>query len=91
MLEGVAVVDTRAIKAGPSPRTPPSHVDSGTSAERRSEALGVLRWRVSSLIDAGFSEQNATLIALRPEIDLHRAAGLLSRGCPQLTALRILL
>ncbi|MGZ4380101.1 MAG: hypothetical protein ACXVZ2_04255 [Gaiellaceae bacterium] len=50
----------------------------------------VLRWRLQELHRAGFGFQDAVLLALSPDVDLHLATDLLGRGCPVDTALRIL-
>jgi hypothetical protein len=55
------------------------------------ESERVIRWRVAQLCAAGYTPQEAAVLAARTEIDLRRAIGLLGRGCPPRTALRILL
>ena len=55
------------------------------------EAEAILRWRFDELVRAGFDVGSALLLASHVEIDLHYATGLLRRGCPSETALRILL
>ncbi len=55
------------------------------------EPLRVLCWRLSELAGAGYSDTATAVLAARPDVDLHRATDLLLRGCPQETALRILL
>ncbi len=49
------------------------------------------RWRTEALERAGFSAEAAEELARRHDVDLHRAIGLLERGCPPETALEILL
>jgi hypothetical protein len=56
-----------------------------------SELARVVGWRLGELMRAGYAEQGARDIAERVEIDLHRAIDLLRSGCPEETALRILL
>ena len=56
-----------------------------------SEAWRVCTWRLAQLSDAGYNDDSAAVLAASPGVDLHRAADLLQRGCPQLTALDILL
>jgi hypothetical protein len=56
-----------------------------------SEIERVERWRVEELIRAGYDPLAAGQIALRPDIDLHQAIGLLAHGCPVELAVRILL
>jgi phosphoglycerate dehydrogenase-like enzyme len=58
--------------------------------EREAEAVLVLRWRFEVLFRAGYSRNQAILLA-REGVDLHRATALLERGCPVATALEILL
>ena len=50
----------------------------------------VLRWRWDELRRAGFGFQDALMLAVSQDIDLHLATSLLARGCPADTALRIL-
>lgn len=54
------------------------------------ESERVVRWRTERLELAGFPPAAALELAERTEIDLHRAIGLLDRGCSVATALRIL-
>ena len=51
----------------------------------------VRRWRFDELLRAGYDIADAADVALRTDIDLHRAAGLVQRGCPSATAARIVL
>lgn len=51
----------------------------------------ILDWRLDQLMLAGYEAEDALLLALRGEVDLHRATSLLRSGCPAETALRILL
>lgn len=51
----------------------------------------VILWRVDVLEKAGYDEEAVVALALRRDIDLHRAVELIARGCPHGTALRILL
>ena len=47
----------------------------------------VERWRAEALERAGFPEDVAAELATRSDVDLHRAIGLLQKGCsPQLAA-----
>ena len=55
-----------------------------------SEIERVERWRVEELIRAGYDPLAAGQIALRSDIDLHQAIGLLAHGCPVDLAVRIL-
>jgi hypothetical protein len=64
------------------------HIEEGFSAV--SEQVRVLSWRVERLRDAGYDGETALVIGLDDRIDLHRAVGLVQRGCPPETALRIL-
>lgn len=51
----------------------------------------VLEWRIDTLLKAGFTAEDAFDLAFSKHVDLHAAVGLVRRGCPQATALRILL
>lgn len=51
---------------------------------------GVNMWRYECLIEAGWDDLMAGLLAVDPEIDLHRACDLLRGGCDQATAWEIL-
>lgn len=51
----------------------------------------VEQWRLTSLERAGYDLESAAVLAASPEVDLHRAVGLLERGCSVGLALRILL
>jgi hypothetical protein len=51
----------------------------------------VLRWRFEELVRGGFDPGDARLLASHPDVDLHQAVELLRDGCPQSTALLILL
>jgi hypothetical protein len=56
-----------------------------------SETGGILRWRFTQLLRAGYSSDDALELATHTEVDLHKAADLCHRGCPPDTAKRILL
>jgi hypothetical protein len=49
------------------------------------------RWRADELIRGGYDAEQAMQLAVRQDIDLHRAIELVARGCPPDVALRILL
>jgi hypothetical protein len=51
----------------------------------------VRRWRLETLIAAGYPRHDALALSERTDVDLHRAVQLLECGCPVETALRILL
>jgi len=51
----------------------------------------VLEWRAETLRRAGFDSDAALELAFTQHVDLHAAVGLVKRGCPPATALRILL
>ena len=51
----------------------------------------ILAWRAEALERAGYTPAEAAEVAIRHDIDLHRAVGLLERGCPHELALQILL
>jgi hypothetical protein len=48
-------------------------------------------WRSEALERAGFDPRSASSLAMRHDVDLHDAIGLLERGCPAELALQILL
>ena len=50
----------------------------------------VERWRAQELVRAGFSEDVATELAVRTDVDLHRASDLIRHGCTPELAARIL-
>ena len=62
-----------------------------TTAEISKELDPVTSWRLASLVAAGHAYPEALALGERSDIDLHVAVGLLERGCPNETALRILL
>jgi hypothetical protein len=50
----------------------------------------VIEWRAETLRRAGFDSEAALELAFSLHVDLHAAVGLVKRGCPPATALRIL-
>ena len=62
-----------------------------TDTTHKSELDRVVDWRLRELRRAGYADSGARELAERVEIDLHRATDLLKTGCPEETALRILL
>ena len=52
--------------------------------------VAVIEWRAETLRRAGFDSEAALEIAFSLHVDLHQAVGLVERGCPPATALRIL-
>jgi hypothetical protein len=48
-------------------------------------------WRAEQLETAGYGAQAAAELAIRHDVDLHIAVGLVARGCPHELALKILL
>jgi len=65
---------------------------STTEAESaESEAARIHRWRADELERAGYRPEDAHDLALRHDVDLHRAIELIQRGCPADLAARILL
>ena len=60
-------------------------LDFDTEAER------VLLWREEELERAGYDRDTARRLAEAPGVDLHLATELLRRGCPEATAVEILL
>jgi len=55
------------------------------------ETARVERWRAEELERAGYDLGAAAMLAASSAVDLHLAIDLLSRGCPQDTAMQILL
>ena len=55
------------------------------------ETVDVIRWRFSQLARSGYGVEDAITLATHLEVDLHRAADLVARGCTPSLALRILL
>jgi hypothetical protein len=54
---------------------------------RPTEQELVERWRAQELERAGFPEEVAAELAMRSDVDLHRAIELLEKGCsPELAA-----
>jgi hypothetical protein len=54
------------------------------------EAELIRSWRLEELVRAGYARPAAEQLAELGYVDLHLATGLLRRGCPADTALRIL-
>ena len=57
----------------------------------QTEIERIERWRAEELERAGFHPRQAGRLAVRHDVDLHAATGLLERGCSQELALKILL
>lgn len=57
----------------------------------QTEIERIERWRVQELERAGYKPRAAGRLAVRHDVDLHTATGLLERGCPPDLALKILL
>jgi hypothetical protein len=61
-----------------------------TTAEtnvRPSEQELVEKWRAQALERAGYPDTVAAELAMRPDVDLHRAVELIEKGCtPELAA-----
>ena len=55
------------------------------------ESSAVLEWRFAQLRRSGYALEDALVLATCTDVDLHRAADLVGRGCPPSLALRILL
>ncbi len=61
--------------------------DTDTTTLRPTEQELVERWRAEELERAGYSEDVAAELAMRNDVDLHRAIELIARGCtPELAA-----
>ena len=56
-----------------------------------SDTEGILRWRFTQLMSAGYTSDDALELAFCTEVDLHQATDLRRGGCPSETAKRILL
>ena len=54
------------------------------------ETAEILGWRYETLLQAGYSDKEALLLATQDGVDLHLACDLVARGCPTRTAVRIL-
>ena len=59
--------------------------------ETREETQLVEAWRAEQLETAGYGAQAAAELAMRQDVDLHVAVGLIGQGCPAELALKILL
>lgn len=55
------------------------------------EAEQVLRWRLRTLLGAGYGYGDAVALAMDRDVDLHAAVRLARGGCPPALAVRILL
>jgi hypothetical protein len=55
-----------------------------------SENVGIRRWRVNRLREAGFEDGLASALADHRGFDLHGLLNLVDRGCPPALAARIL-
>ncbi len=64
-----------------------------TLEERRPrvEEADIFSWRFCELVRAGFSNDQAFVLAAEPAVDIRYAERLLAAGCPAETAQRILL
>jgi hypothetical protein len=58
---------------------------------KETEAERVERWRAEELERAGYDLSAAAVLAASGGVDLHLAIDLLGKGCPQDTAMQILL
>jgi hypothetical protein len=57
----------------------------------QTEIERIERWRADELERAGYEPRAAGRLAVRHDVDLHRATELLQSGCSQELALKILL
>ena len=60
-------------------------------AALETEEERIFSWRHASLLAAGYDHRLALKLALRTDVDLHRALDLTRVGCPPETAAQILL
>jgi len=51
----------------------------------------IVMWRYDELERAGYEMRNAQRLARKLDVDLHKAAELLQKGCDQAVAMQILL
>ena len=74
------------------PSTPPEPQPAPVEDRPLSSEEKVVAWRYLELLKAGYGVEDARLIALRGDIDLHEACALtLEKKCPVRTAVDILL
>ena len=67
-------------------------MNTAAEVEIRDETAGLVEaWRAEQLEMAGYAAQAAAELAIRNDVDLHVAVGLVKRGCPTDLALKILL
>lgn len=59
--------------------------------QTETEIERIEHWRAEALERAGYDPSSAAMLAMRHDVDLHDAIGLLERGCPPELALQILL
>ncbi len=63
-----------------------------TSQDEETELDRIEAWRLHLLLDAGYTKHRAEQLASHwQDVDLHLAIRLLTQGCDQRTALKILL
>jgi hypothetical protein len=62
-----------------------------TALHEETEIERIEQWRAQELERAGYGPVDAHRLALRHDVDLHTATGLIGRGCPTDLALQILL
>ena len=62
-----------------------------TDMEEITERNWVVGWRFEQLVKAGYSQDHATILSERMDVDLHEAVELVVSGCKPATAFRILL
>jgi len=60
-------------------------------SEFAASELTVDDWRFQQLLSAGWPEEQALVLAARPDVDLHLACDLLAKGCDPTLAWEILL
>jgi hypothetical protein len=76
---------TRAKVVTPMIETVPDYPAFVPTEEQKAES-----WRFETLLGAGYTGAQAEELARNRDVDLHRAVGLLERGCAPATALAIL-
>lgn len=90
----------RAARRGGAGKTPPpprreqgmtSHpIESAAPCRRGGPPVDVTAWRRCRLLEAGFPDDLARVLAGTPSVDLHALLQLVDRGCPPELAARIL-
>lgn len=62
-----------------------------TTPHLSEEELRVRRWRFEQFVRAGLDDEDAALLAQRPDVDVRLVERMLQRGCQPRTVLEIVL